>query len=335
MATIKEVAEAAGVSVATVSRVLNNTGQVSEELRQRVLETIDGLDYRPSLVARSLRVQKTNTVAVMVPQLDQPFFSKLTFAIQQALFKKGYHTLTCSTMENPVIETSVVDMLLGQRVDGVIVVPTGQQLRHVEMLIESGAAVVLVDRDLPTLTNIDRVLTDNEQGSYNAMRYLLQSGYRHIGVIAEPDYSAAIAERLTGLHRALQACSDAQIARVETGQHGQFDVGYESAARFMQMNPYPTAIFALTDSAAVGAMRAVAQHNLHVPSDIAVMGFDDIPLAQLVNPPLTTVAQPITAMGESAAHLLVRRMSDPDCEPQTINLSTELIIRDTTPTINN
>ena len=167
MATIKEVAEHAKVSVATVSRVVNNSGYVSADLRERVEKAMHLLNYKPSALARSLRRQETHTIGVLVPELNQPFFGTLVFAMEKTLFARDYRTLICSSEEDAVKEAAYVDILLRQRVDGVILVPTGQSAEGVSRLLQANIPVVLIDRDLPNLA-INRVLSDNFGGAYAA-----------------------------------------------------------------------------------------------------------------------------------------------------------------------
>lgn len=331
MATIKEVAKEAQVSPATVSRVLNQSTGVSDSLRERVMQAMEKLDYRPSLVARSLRMQRTNTIAVMVPQLDQPFFSKLTFAIQQALFTHDYHTLTCSTMEDITTELSTVEMLLGLRVDGVIAVPTSSQPDSINALVEAGTAVVLVDRDLPTIRPIDRVQSDNFTGGYIGMAYLLQLGHRRIGLIGGQMYINSFSNRIAGINAAIAEYGGGAVGySVMTGHTAQFDIGYHAGKDLLKREDPPTALFALTDAAAVGAMHAAHEMGFDVPSDVSVMGFDNIPLATLIKPSLSTVGQPIEDIANYAAGLLIKRMNNKDAEPQTITVQTELLPRGST-----
>src|SRR5688572_22198797 len=179
MPTIKEVADRARVSVATVSRVINKTGYVSIDLQERVTEAMRELNYQPSALARSLRRQETHTVGLLVPQLNHPFFSNLVFSIEKTLFDHEYRAFMCSAEESQEKEAAYVDMLLRQRVDGVILVRTGTSVSNVGRLLEQNVPVVLVDRDVPSL-RINRVLCDNEQGGYMGIRHLLELGHKHI-----------------------------------------------------------------------------------------------------------------------------------------------------------
>lgn len=330
MANIKHVAELAQVSVATVSRVINQSGYVSPELRERVLAAMRELNYQPNAPARSLRRQETRTVGVLVPQLDHPFFSALSFAIEKALSANDYYTFICSAEENQAQENRYIHMMVRQRVDGVILVPTAYSKESFELTVEHNIPTVIVDRDLPELA-VNRVLADNFQGGYLGAQHLLELGHRRIGIVASPPHSEPIGKRIRG---ALQALSDFGLNHnsdlLVTGDLQQFEMGYAGARQLLQRNPRPTAIFALTDVMAIGVIHAAFELGLTLPDELSVVGFDDIPLASYVTPALTTIAQPIYIMGETAAHMLLRHMRNSDQPTETVRLETKLIIRKST-----
>lgn len=328
MATIKQVADRAKVSVATVSRVINKTGFVSSELAARVQEAMHALHYQPSDLARGLRSQRTLAIGVLIPQLDQPFFSALTFAIERSLSAQKYHALICSAEESLENEIAHVDLFMRQRVDGVIIVPTGHSTENVRRFLERSVPVVIVDRDLPGLQGVHRVLIDNYSGGYSGMRYLLDLGHRRIGVISGQAYSEPMNHRLRGVRRAL---TDARLNADErlfvASDLQQFDMGYSAANQLLDLPDPPSAIFALTDVMAVGAIHAAARRGLDVPGDLSVIGFDNIPLASYFIPALTTVAQPIQQMGEYASHTVLDALHNPNMLPTDTLLPTELVVR--------
>lgn len=330
MTTMREVAEYADVSLATVSRVINNVGYVSPDLRERVESAMQALQYRPSALARSLRRQETRTIGVLVPQLDQPFFAALVYAIENLLFENDYRILVCSAQENESKERAYAEILIRQRVDGVIAVPTGQGSVLQELFVKPDLPLVLLDRDLPGM-KANRVLVDNAQGGYDGMVHLLSLGHRDVHVIGAPDYSLAMQQRIEGARRAL---ADFGIADHDhcfvSGTLPQYEMGMAAASRLLDQSPRPTAIFALTDVTAVGVMHEAARRGLRLPDDLSVVGFDDIPLAGFMIPSLTTVAQPIQAMGEQAARLVLRQIEQPDHEPECVVLPTQLVVRNST-----
>jgi LacI family transcriptional regulator len=330
MATMKDVADYAEVSVATVSRVINKTGFVSPDLELRVHEAMRHLKYQPSALARSLRRQQTQLIGVLIPQLDHPFFSRLAFAIERSLFPHDYHTFICSAEENPSKEMAYTEIMLRQRVDGVLIVPTGQSAESLNMLAEKNIPVVLIDRDLPELS-ISRVLVDNDRGGYTGMKYLLELGHRSIGVIGTPAYSLSMAQRMEGAKRALEEHQlDTSLLLMGTGTFDYFQMGYHHTKRLLQSDNPPTAIFALIDITAIGAMHAAAELGFKIPDDLSIMGYDDIPLASFSVPTLTSVQQPIYEMGEVATRLLLTHIQDRTHPVETITLETQLSVRQST-----
>ena len=335
---MKEVAVGAGVSIATVSRVINQNGYVTPALEEKVRRTMGVLNYQPSALARSLRRQETQSIGVLVPKLSQPFFSLLGYAIEQALFTQGYRAFLCSAEEDPAKESAYLEMLLRQRVDGVILVPTGRSLANVERLLGKKLPVVLVDRDLPAL-HVDRILGDNVSGGSQIARHLLDLGHRRIAVIGAEPHSESMARRLAGVRQAL---GEAGIKPTEeclaTSTGEQFELGSATTERLSRQPRRPTAVIALTDMLAVGALHGAVKAGLQLPKDLSVTGFDDIPLASYILPELTTVAQPITQMAERAVtrlllliqERLVRLPEDPELKPQCMVLPTRLIVRNST-----
>ena len=327
MSTIKLVASSAGVSVATVSRVVNGTGVVRDELRERVERAMSDLNYRPSAVARGLRRQETLTIGILVPKLDHPFFGALAFAIERALFASGYRSFMCSAEENLGRELEYVSMLLNQRVDGVIIVPTGRDAAGVRALRDRAVAVVTVDRDPPGL-GADSVFIDNFGGARALAAHLLELGHRRIGIACPPETSEPVAHRLRGIRAAFADRGlSLEPALIVSGTLEQFEMGYSAGKALISSKPRPTAIMALTDVMALGVMRAAYDAGLRVPQDLSVTGYDDIPLAAQVIPGFTTVAQPIYAMGERAAELLLRRIQTPDAPITELRLPTTLQVR--------
>ena len=330
MANIKQVAVKADVSVATVSRVINSSGYVSPELQERVLKAMRELNYELNGPARSLRSQETRIVGVLVPQLDHPFFSALSFGIERTFADHGYNTFICSAEEDSRKEEDYTLMMVRQRVDGVIIGPTGYSEANLKRLIEQDIPVVLVDRDFPEL-DVNRVIINNFQGGYDGTKHLLELGHRHIGVIGAHEYSGALAQRTQGIFQAFADFDPAlQPELVLSNNLQQFEQGYDCAKQLCQQNPDLTAIFALTDVLAVGALRAASELGLRVPQDLSIIGFDNIALASFVVPPLTTVAQPIYAIGETAARILLRQMDDSDQPTETVTFETELLVREST-----
>ena len=329
MATIREVAESAGVSYATVSHVINNTRLVSQETRERVLAAMDALNYRPNALARSLRQGKTNTLGLVLPDSANPFFAEISRSIEDEAFKKGYSVFLCNTELDIQRELFYVDVLSKKQVDGIIFVAAGDQADSLDFLRSRNMPVVLIDRDLPNV-EVDAVLSDNQLGGFLATRHLLSLGHTRIACIAGPSSITPSAERIIGYRRALEEAGlsydESLILRGD--YHAQS--GMEITHSILQMEPRPTAIFALNDLMALGALRAAAEAGCSVPQDLAVVGYDDLEIAHFTNPPLTTIAQPKREIGAQAVHLLVDRMSHRNRPPTRLVLAPELIIRRST-----
>lgn len=326
--TIRDVALAAGVSIATVSRVINGTRYVSPDLRERVVSAMQALGYQPNAIAQGLRRQASRTAGLLVPRINEPFFAQFAFALEKTFFVSGYRTLVCSTEENPDKEREYVTILLGQQVDAVVLFPsiTGTD-EAVARLVERAVPVVVVERQMAGF-DMSQVLVTNFQGAYDGVRHLVDLGHQRISVICASIESIP-PDRLRGARQAVaDLCPGAEIRVIDSLP--DFETGYEAALEMLRATPRPTAIFALTDSMAVGALHAAAQLGLRVPADLSLVGFDDIPLVSFLIPPLTTVAQPIYAMGEAAARILVQQLAGGDAGPQTVLLETTLVRRAST-----
>ena len=339
MASIKSVAKQAGVSIATVSRVLNGTKYVSPDIRDKVLSVVEELNYKPSIPARNLRRQQTQAVGVLVPHLNDLYFCNLAFAIEQLLSAIGYSPLFASTESNTDKEAICVDNLIQHRVEGAIIVPSlpvSGSVENVERLREAGIAVVLVDRAIPSL-QVNQVISNNFQGGYDGARYLIDLGHKHIGMLDAgtdallPKFGPG-SERIAGVRQAMLDAGLEFESRncIFSDDENQATAGYKGAFTLLRQSPEITAIFALTDACAVGALRAVYELGLNVPRDLSVIGFDDIPLASHAIPRLTTLAQPPHQIGAAAVDLLLREINEPNKQSQTVTVGTQLIVREST-----
>jgi LacI family transcriptional regulator, galactose operon repressor len=339
MPTITEVADHAGVSRSTVSRVINGYEHVTPEVRERVLKSISVLNYRPSKIARSLRKQQSQSIGVVVRQQKTPFSSELAYSIENVFFQEGYHSLLCSTDGDPRKETEYIDMLIDHQVSGVILRPS-RQLDHpsqnIERLLENNIAVVIVDVKVPNTQGVSQILCQNVQGGYDGMSYLLSLGHRHIAIIAPEVDSDSNLEypgnlRLRGIQRAVDEHIDAvEPCYIFTNHPSRFENGYFGAMQVFEQYPETTAIFAITDMIAIGVIHAAHKNNIHIPTDLSVLGYDDIPLSSYVIPQLSTIAQPIKAMGELAAQTLMQHLRNKNTPARSIMLENTLTIRDST-----
>lgn len=331
MTTMKEVAKYAQVSVATVSRVINGNGYVSPALQEKVRAAMETLNYHPSALARSLRRQQTMTIGVLVPQINHMFFGNLAFVIEHALFASGYQVLVCNTEEDSEKEDAYIESLLRQRVDGVILVPTGRSSRNIQRLWQQNIAVVLLDRTLIGLEGISQISSDNESGGYLGARHLLELGHRRIGVICTSNSSPPMIQRLTGVKRAFAEFGleyDSGILVVSTLY--QYSAGYEAVESFFEGPRTPTAVFSFTDVMALGVLRAAADMGLSVPGDLSIMGYDNLETTDYTSPRLTTISQPIHEMAHAAVQSLQGQMQGVSGPPETLTYPVKLIVREST-----
>ncbi|RPI78315.1 MAG: LacI family transcriptional regulator [Chloroflexi bacterium] len=329
MTTIREVAQKAGVSYATVSHVINNTRFVTPETRERVVNAMDTLNYRPNALAQSLRKGTTNTIGLILPDSANPYFAEISRSIEAEAFKLGNSVILCNTERDLKREQFYVDVLSKKQVDGIIFVSTGHQVDSLNLLLSQGIPVVLVDRSVSQV-EMDAVLTDNQEGGYIATRHLIELGHRRIACIAGPSHISPSAERIIGYRKALEEIGvPYDEAIVQQGDYHP-NSGLQVTNHLLGLNPRPTAIFALNDLMALGAMRAAAEAGYNVPQDLAIIGFDDIEFACYTNPPLSTIAQPKQEIGIQAVNLLASRISDKSLPVRRIVLKPQLIVRGST-----
>jgi LacI family transcriptional regulator len=324
------VAKEARVSIATVSRVVNGDGGVSKELERRVLKAVKKLRYHPSSAAQSLAKQRSMLVGIVVPLLEHPYYSRMASVIERRLFDCGYRALICNTEEDETRENAYIEMLLRQRVEGIIIDSSTRDARSLMELQENQIPIVLFDRmisDVPC----NQVFCDNSQGGFSGIQHLVELGHRRIGVIAAPSYPETLQRRIRGTQEALAHFGiDDDPSLLVVGDTQLFDMGYEAGLQLLRLSTPPTAIFALTDVTAIGVIHAAAQMQLSIPGDLSIMGYDDLPFASYTVPQLTTIAQPLDAMGAKAVDILLQQMGKPDQEPVKSVLPTKIIIRGST-----
>jgi LacI family transcriptional regulator len=331
--SIRHIAKLAGTSVSSVSRVLNNSGYASPELRERVEAAIRTLNYTPSKGARMLRGAPSRMIGLMLPSIDVPFFGILAHAIEQELFQRGYQTLICSTAEDIDHEARYISMLLSQRVDGVIVASAFGSTEHFEALREAHIPIVAIDRELPGIAG-DAVMADHEEGGRLMARHLIELGHRAIGIVGAPAHSQPVQLRLRGIEEEMAGHGIAPTA-ISMAEEHSFAATYPLAKALIASQPEMTAIIGTTDISAIAIIHAVQDHGFSVPRDYSVIGFDDLPEAAYVFPRLTTVAQPIRGVGERAARrleaLIEQDLTDDEPRKDTIvKVPVMLIERDST-----
>jgi LacI family transcriptional regulator len=329
MATIKDVARQAAVSVTTVSHVVNGTRFVSDDARQRVQQAIDALRYVPSALARSLKNNRTHTIGTMIPNCSNPYFAEIVRGIEDACFAAGFTVVLCNSDDDPRKQGQYLRVLTEKQVDGLIVVSSGGDSELGMALRDAEMALVLVDREVENL-NADLVEVNHERGGYLAARHLIELGHRRIACISGPLALSPSAQRVQGCRRALAEAGlgalDAMLREADFTSAG----GHAAMRDLLAAGPRPTGVFACNDLSAIGAMAAAAQAGLSVPRDVSIIGFDDIALAAYASPPLTTVAQPKHRLGTLAASLLLERIAQRDLASRRRILQPALRLRQST-----
>lgn len=316
---IEDVAREAGVSTATVSRVLSGKPYVSDALRLKVLNAVQELNYRPSRVARSLRVQRSSIIGLIISDIQNPFFTSVVRAVEDVAQQKGFSVILCNSDESIEKEQAYIDLMLDEHVSGLIVSPTATDNDIYRRLVEAAVPVVAIDRRVVD-TPIDTVVGDNVQAAYEIVSHLIENGYRRIGaVLGVPDASTG-AERYSGYVQALTSHGIAtDPALVRTGMP-RSNIGYDLTLGLLQSENPPDAIFTGNNLLTIGALRAIDELGLRIPDDVALAAFDEMEWMFLVKPALTVVAQPTYAMGKRAAELLLQRIADPSRPPQEVLL---------------
>jgi LacI family transcriptional regulator len=327
--TIVEVARRSGVSLGTVSRVINNDVHVAPETRERVTNLMRELGYVANRQARGLRGSKTNVIGVLVPDLGTGYIGEIMRGIDAELALSQLDLMLFTTHRTAIKEANYVANLVQGMVDGLLIVLPRNPADYIGTLTRRNFPFVLIDHQ-GTGEPCPAVGATNWQGSYNATEYLIKLGHKRIGFITgSMDLGAAI-DRQEGYRSALRVHHISEDARlIYTGTFFQPD-GYAGACAMLDLEDPPSAIFASNDAMAMGAMDAVRSRGLHIPGDVSILGFDDVPQAALVRPSLTTVRQPLEEMGRAATQMLLDMLKSPEKSVSRIELPTELIVRDST-----
>ena len=330
MPTIHDVAKLAGVGAITVSRVINNYGYISQETRERVEKAVAELGYVPNTLARSLRSKRTNTLALIVTDITNPFFTTLARGVEDTASAAGYTVIFCNTDESETKEARYLQVLLEKQVDGFLLVPARSHPETIQKIQRNGGHVVILDRRVDGI-DVDRVLCDSEDGAYQLTRYLLSLGHRRIAILSGPEGVSTADDRVAGYCRALV---DAHIpAADQTILRGGFTQGsgYEMTRQVLDLPQRPTALLAANNFITIGAMKALQEAGLEVPGNLALAGFDDLPPAIITFPFFTVASQPAYEMGQRATELLIKRLEVQEVSKhQEIILPTQIIIRHST-----
>lgn len=327
MPTIRDVAKRAGVATMTVSRVINNSGYVSDATRAKVESAIAELGYVPNMLGPSLRFNQTNTLALILTDITNPFWTTVARGVEDAAHENGYNVILCNTDESIQKQDQYLTMLLKRRIDGILFVPADNKAEPVRLIQKQKVAVVVLDRDVPNV-NVDIVRGDSFGGAYQLAKHLVEMGHQHIAILSGPKNISTSVQRVDGFRQAMkEAGLHHNLENVYWGSFSQ-TMGCEMAEEALKTTPRPTAFLAVNNFIANGVLHTLAQSGLKVPEDIALVSFDDIPA--IINPvPFLTVAvQPAYEMGYQATQLLIARLANKGPEGrQEIILPTEIFIR--------
>ncbi|AIQ39878.1 substrate-binding domain-containing protein [Paenibacillus sp. FSL R7-0297] len=303
--TIKDVAQKANVSIATVSRVLHNLGGYSDKTKQKVDQTIKELKYQPNAIARGLINKRTQTIGVLFPDVSSAFSSDLLHGIDEFVHDRNYSVMVCNTDQDGKRTLKYLQLLREKQVDGIIFSSEVLKKEYYDMLESMRIPVVLISSQTD-FANVPYVKVDDYQAAYDAVHYLLTKGHRKIAMISGTKGDPiAGTPRVEGYRKALEAHGIAFESRYLVYGDFLYESGSRAMETILRKTPEITAVFAASDEMAIGALSTVTKHGLNVPEDISIMGYDDLRLARMVNPPLTTVRQPLSDIGMIASEKLI------------------------------
>jgi len=325
---LRTVADIAGVSIATVSRVLNNAPSVKGETRLSVENAIQSSGYRPNRVAQRLRRsgRGKKLLGLLIPDIRNPFYVDVIRGIEEYAYAHDCAVVIGNFSQDPKKEKLYIDLLRSESVDGFLVAPTNGKDRNIQKLIQDGYPVVCIDRGLTDM-QVDLVKSDNQTGAFNATEHLIKVGHRRIAHITGDPSIATTSERLAGYKAALQDYGLSFDAALVRGIASDFKSGVDLAAELLDLPEPPTAIFAGNNLLTLGALETILKRNLRIPEDVAIVGFDDVYWATSLNPPLTAVQQHGFEIGQRAIELLYQRITNPERVPVNFIIKTDLMIR--------
>ncbi|OOR98751.1 transcriptional repressor PurR [Haemophilus paracuniculus] len=335
MATIKDVAKLAGVSTTTVSHVINQTRFVAEDTRNAVWNAVQALNYSPSAVARSLKVNTTKSIGMIITTSEAPYFAEIVLAVERHCYEQGYSLFLCNTQNDTVKIQNHLDMLVKKRVDGVLVMCSEYTKDSLELFTGINVPMVVMDWGRQN-DRSDRIVDNSFQGGYLATKHLIDNGHTDIGVIAGHLNKTISKARFEGFEKAMKEAN--LPIREEWIFEGDFEPedGFEQMNNLLRLEKLPTAVFCFNDTIALGAISALSERGKFVPQDMSIIGYDDIHSSRFYSPPLTTIHQSKSRLGVKALELLLARISNQDqsYEPQTLEFFPELVVRSSVKTLN-
>ncbi len=327
MSTMKDVARLAGVSTSTVSHVINNNRFVSEGVREKVEQAIRHLNYAPSALARSLKINQTHTIGMLLTTSSNPFYAEVVRGVEESCYQRGYSLILCNTAGDEERMNRSLETLMQKRVDGLLIMCTESHLPSADIL-NRYPSIPAVMMDWAPFEGRGDIIQDNALlGGELATQHLIDSGYTRIACIAGPQDKTPARMRLEGYRNAMTKSGRTILPGYVVNGDFEFQGGYNGMVELLALETPPEAVFTSNDAMAVGVYHALYQAGMQVPQQMAVMGYDDIELARYLTPPLSTIHQPKDALGELAIDTLLHRLSNPDASQQTLVLTPELVVR--------
>ncbi len=327
MATMKDVARLAGVSTSTVSHVINNNRFVSDAVRKKIEAAIGELNYAPSALARSLKINQTRTIGMLLTASSNPFYAEVVRGVENSCYERGYSLVLCNTEGNEDRMNRSLETLMQKRVDGLLIMCTESQLPSADILTRY-PSIPSVMMDWAPFEGGSDIIQDNSLlGGELATTYLISRGYTRIACITGPLDKTQARLRLDGYKKAMQAAGLPVLPGYIVEGDFEFHGGVNAMNQLLTLSEAPQAVFTNNDAMAVGVYYALYQAGITIPQDIAVMGYDDIELARYMTPPLTTIHQPKDALGKLAIDTLIQRLGAPGAGQQTLVLTPELVER--------
>jgi len=326
-ANINDIASKTGLSISTVSRVLNGKAEsyrIGEKSQKKVIEAARELNYVPNQFAANLRTGRSNTIALIVPSLNNPFFAELASTINSEVRKYGFVTMISDSDENLEIEKLELKQVVSRNIEGLIIVPCGNQWKHIKLLHDQGLPIVCIDRYFEEL-DIPYVSTDNYDGAYTATKHLIDNGHRVITCIQGLKQSTPNRLRVKGFKDAAEEAGITNYTIV--GDDFSAQNGYLETRLLLQQKERPTAIFTLSNTIAMGCMKALKEMNVHIPADISLITFDDHPYLDYLETPLSCIAQPISDINKIAIKFLFSKINNNENKINKVLLKPELKLR--------
>ncbi len=330
---IKDIAKQLNLSESTVSRALSDHPRISKSTRRKVKAVAKTLHYHPNLIAKSLKLRNTNTIGLIIGDITNPFYPDIVKSAEDIAHRNGFNIILCNSDYDPEKELQYLNILMGKRVDGMLITPVGNTAKLRALLKQNNVPFVFIDSKPTTKNNFDCVFADLEFGAYTAVKYLIELGHTRIALVNGPRITSPCRQLEMGFEKAMRESNikidDEYLKQCNLKMAG----GYKAMKQLLHLceTAMPTAVLFISDKTAIGAYEAIEEEGLRIPENISIIGYDDIPEAKHLSPPLTTIAQPKSDLGEKAISLLLKGLKNRwNVKHQTIRLLPELVIRKST-----